>query len=884
MTDPIRLGLMPPLTGMVELYGEEIVRAACIACDEINERGGILGRPLQLIVEDDGSLPLTAVPAAERLILEHRCVAIIGNLLSNSRIAVATQVAEPRRIPYLNFSYYEGSISGHYFFSFSALPNQQIDRMIPSMAKRFGLKMFFAGHNYEWPRGSIDAAKRALQRLDGDIVGEEYLSIDADLEAMDHLLQQVARSGADVFVPYFAGEAQITLLNRFTEMGMKSQMAVVVGGYDEALVSQMAPHIREGFYTSNTYFMSLDSPGNHHYLQRLARQPGVDGIWPHGNGILTSFGEGTYLCVHAFANAVVAAGSTDADALVAALEKVRVSGPQGTVEMDAATHHAAVNTRLARCNADGTFSIVEHFGCIRPRIPERYRGLAQALRPDESAPSPKLTARLAADVRAARKKGGTAQQILSVADMAVLATDAHGVITESNRSACVMFGYYDGELLGKSVHVLLPPHFRQRHAELVQQFVAGEESERRMGGRSPITGYRKDGSFFPLEASIAKSRNGDDWLLVVTMHDITERMKAEEELTRRATHDALTGLPGRTLIRDRIASALLRSRRSGLSVALLFVDLDGFKLVNDTHGHEVGDQLLKTVATRLIGQVRPGDTVARLSGDEFLILCEQVEQPAAMSVLAERINDALRQPIGAGALQLFVTASVGVAIGSGSTHSADDMLRAADTAMYAAKEKGRDGWQFFNESLQDTAKQRLLITNGLRTAIENKELSPRFQPIVEAESGRIVGAELLLRWFPPGGEISPAVFIPIAEMTGAIVPIGAWVFREACRAEANWRRRWGDKAPYISVNVSARQLCEESLADDFANTLRDTGADPARLLLEITETSLMADVETNLRILRRLAGLGLRVAVDDFGTGYSSLAQLTRLPVDVLKI
>ncbi|MDP3137838.1 MAG: diguanylate cyclase, partial [Burkholderiaceae bacterium] len=396
-------------------------------------------------------------------------------------------------------------------------------------------------------------------------------------------------------------------------------------------------------------------------------------------------------------------------------------------------------------------------------------------------------------------------------------------------------------------------------------------------------GYRKDGSFFPLEASIAKFGDGDNLVLVVTLRDITERKRAEEDLTRRATHDTLTGLPNRALIRERLTHALQHSRRSGMNLALLFVDLDGFKLINDTHGHEAGDELLKTVASRLIEQVRPGDTVARLAGDEFVVLCEQVEQPISMSVLAARINDVLRQPVVFQGADLFVTGSIGVAIGNGSTHSADDLLRYADTAMYAAKESGRDGWQFFSDNLQEQAQQRLTITNGLRLAIERHEFSTRFQPIVTAETGRITGAELLLRWKPASGEVSPAVFIPIAELTGAIVPIGLWVFREACQAEAEWRQRWGKEAPYVSVNVSARQLNEASLVEEFSAILQETGADPARLLLEITETSLMADVETNLRILRRLADLGLRVAVDDFGTGYSSLAQLTRLPVNVLK-
>ena len=884
MTNSIRLGLMPPLTGLVEIYGPEIVRAARIACDEINERGGVLGRLLELIVEDDGSLPASAVPAAERLIDQHGCAAIVGNLLSNSRIAVVAQVAEPKRIPLLNFSFYEGSISSRYFFHFAALPNQQIDKMIPFMARRYGLKMFFAGNNYEWPRGSIDAAKRALHKLGGDIVGEEYLPIGASTAEIDQLLDQLARSGADVFVPYFAGSDQMTLLTRFAEKGLKRRVAVVMGHYDEMMVSHLPASVREGLYSSNTYFMSLDTPGNRHFRQRLLRQPGVNGLWPNGNGVLTNFGEGAYLCVHAFANAVEAAGTTEAEALINALERVRVAGPQGIVQMDALTHHAKVNTYLARCNADGAFSIMENFGRISPVIPERYLAALPSGRLHESPASPEVAARLAAEFGTARRKLGAAYQILSIADMAVIATDALGIISEANRSACQIFGYSERELLGLSIHLLLPPQFRLRHAELLEGFVKGEESERRMSGRNGMMGYRKDGSFFPLEASIAKFKDGDEWLLVVTMRDITERKKAEDELTRQATHDALTGLPNRALIRERLTNGLQRSKRSGLSVALLFIDLDGFKLINDTHGHEAGDLLLKTVAARLIEQVRPGDTVARLAGDEFVVLCEQVEQPTAISVLAERINDSLRQPVEFCGLPLFVTASIGVAIGSGSTHAADDLLRYADTAMYAVKEKGRDGWQFFSEALQEQAKQRLNITNGLRTAIERNELSPRFQPIVAAESGRIVGAELLLRWKPSEGEISPAIFIPIAEMTGAIVPIGAWVFRQACQAEADWRVRWGENAPYVSVNVSAQQLNEEALADDFADILAETGADPTRLLLEITETTLMADVETNLRVLRRLADLGLRVAVDDFGTGYSSLSQLTRLPVNVLKI
>ena len=468
--------------------------------------------------------------------------------------------------------------------------------------------------------------------------------------------------------------------------------------------------------------------------------------------------------------------------------------------------------------------------------------------------------------------------------MAMLATDAEGIITESNRSACLMFGYGENELPGLSLHMLLPPHLRERHAASLQQFFQGEPTERRMAGRNEVTGYRKDGSSFLFEASIAKFRSHDEWLLAVILRDVAQSKRDEEALSWRATHDALTGLPSHGLIRETIVSALERSRRTGLNIALLFVDLDEFKLINKVHGRQAGDLLLKAVASRLKEQVRLGDTVARLAGDEFVVLCEQVEQAATIAVLAERINDALRQPFSFDGTPLYVTVSIGIAIGNDSTHSAEDMLRHANTAMFAVNGRGRDGWQFFSEKVHEQATQRMLITTGLRTALERHEFSPRFQPIVVAQSGRIVGAELLLRWHPPKGEVSPAVFIPIAEVTGAIVPIGAWVFRQACMAESNWRKRWGLNAPYVSVNVSVRQLNEASLADDFAATMRDTGADPTRLVLEITETALMADVEKSLLVLRRLADLGLRIAVDDFGTGYSSLAQLTRMPVDILKI
>jgi PAS domain S-box-containing protein len=436
--DSVKLGLMPPLTGLVGIYGSEIARAGQIARDEVNENGGVLGRRLKLVIEDDGSLPDSAVAAAEKLVDRHRCVAIIGNLLSNSRIAVAYRVAEPRKIPLLNFSFYEGSILSRYFFHFAALPNQQIDRMIPWMREMYGPRMFFAGNNYEWPRGSIDAAKRALEGAGGEAVGEAYCPIGVAADAIERLLDSVEASAPDVFVPYFAGVDQVNLLTRFSQRGLKQRMAVVMGHYDEMMASQLAPDVRAGFYSSNSYFMGVDSAENRAFLTRLANQPGVSGIWPQGNGILTNFGEGAYLCVKAFAQAANAAGSLEPEALVEALRTISITSPQGRVDMDPVTQHARVNTYLARYSAKGAFNIIERFGAIDPIIPARYKHQRISQQ-----------ATLEDDIRLQAR-------MLEQMSEAVLLVDARDeAIVFANTGAEVMFGFAEGELIGRQLSRLL---------------------------------------------------------------------------------------------------------------------------------------------------------------------------------------------------------------------------------------------------------------------------------------------------------------------------------------------------------------------------------------------------------------------------------------------
>lgn len=509
----IKLGLMPPLTGVVGIYGSEIARAGQIACDEVNAAGGLLGRPLELVIEDDGSLPESAVVAAKKLIDEHQCTAIIGNLLSNSRIAVAYSVAEPRKIPFLNFSFYEGSILSRYFFHFAALPNQQIDRMIPYMREQYGPRMFFAGNNYEWPRGSIDAAKRSLEQIGGEVVGEQYLPIGVDDESIEALLDHVAASAPDVFVPYFAGNDQVKLLTRFTERGLKKRMAVVMGHYDEMMASTLPADVREGFYSSNSYFMTVDTDENRHYLAQLARQTDVNGIWPQGNGILTNFGEGTYVCVKAFAEAVNKAGSLDPEALVEALKTISVSAPQGKVQMNSEHHHAQINSYLSLCRANGEFEIIKKFGAIEPVLPERYRHQQINNR-----------STLEDDYRL------QARMLEQMSDAVFLVNTNDNSIIFSNAGASRMFAYENDELRHLTIDCLKTTDDKNSAQAFLHIFsILQHKGE----WRGEIQTIKKNGTPVWCSVSISSFTHhdpayGEVWLWV--LNDVTDRKEAENEL------------------------------------------------------------------------------------------------------------------------------------------------------------------------------------------------------------------------------------------------------------------------------------------------------------------------------------------------------------------
>lgn len=478
---------------------------------------------------------------------------------------------------------------------------------------------------------------------------------------------------------------------------------------------------------------------------------------------------------------------------------------------------------------------------------------------------------------------------------------AEGIFLVDKRGLVVRFNRRFTELWNVREHEV--DHLRENHlllSRVLESLKDPDEFIERIGylydhpdesTRDEI--YLNDGRVFDRYSAPAVSPQGDYYGRVWSFTDITARKAAESRLAHQAFHDPLTGLPNRVLFLDRLERALARARRHNQFIAVLFLDLDRFKIINDSLGHEAGDQLLIAVGQRLRERMRPEDTAARLGGDEFTVLLEDIEDVHAAARVAERIAEDLRAPFQLGTREVFTTSSIGIALSNGTGHSPDDVMRDADAAMYLAKSRGKAHYEVFDQTLTSRALENLELENDLRRALNRGEFELFFQPIVNLLTNTVTGHEALLRWrHPTRGLIAPADFIPIAEETGLIVPIGSWVLREAC----SQCKAWNDAAALapqgqeretpicISVNLSARQFEQPDLVADVAATLRETQIPPHQLCLEITESAVMQDIDAALSTLQALKTLGVGLAIDDFGTGHSSLSYLRRFPIDVLKI
>ncbi|HLW24808.1 MAG TPA: EAL domain-containing protein [Steroidobacteraceae bacterium] len=479
-----------------------------------------------------------------------------------------------------------------------------------------------------------------------------------------------------------------------------------------------------------------------------------------------------------------------------------------------------------------------------------------------------------------------AQVTLNSIGDAVVSTNFWGRVTYLNVVAERMTGWSQGEASGRAVDDVFRLIDAATRTQIPNPTVRAIIEDTTVGVGSDCMLIRRDGIEVAVETSAAPihDRHGGVIGSVMVAHDVTTARELSHKLARLALHDTLTDVPNRTLLNDRLDQAIMRAQRSGTSVALLFVDLDRFKHINDSLGHAVGDELLKSVARRLLGCVRSSDTVSRQGGDEFLILLEEITQPHDAAVCAEKIISALDAPHRIGEHDLHVTASVGIATFPGDAQDTDTLLRNADFAMYQAKYTGRNNYQFFKPEMNANAMERQSVEMELRQAIERQEFVLNYQPKVNLTTGTIVGVEALIRWHRPmRGIIPPGQFIPIAEESGLILPIGRWALEKACRQARAWQES-GQAPMSVAINVSAVELRAKDFLANVRRILQSSRLEPRFLEIELTETFMMQDWKSTAEVLKALKSLGVRIALDDFGTGYSSLSYMKRFPIDALKI
>ncbi len=465
----------------------------------------------------------------------------------------------------------------------------------------------------------------------------------------------------------------------------------------------------------------------------------------------------------------------------------------------------------------------------------------------------------------------------------IFRTTVDGQYLDANPALARIYGFESpGELIGSLKDI--------RH-QLYVDPARRDEFMRQIKARGVVANFesqirRKDGDIIWISENARVVRNAEDQVICYegTVEDITERKIYQARIEQQANYDSLTGLANRSLLNDRLQQAILAAANYGTRLAVVFVDLDRFKFINDSLGHHVGDELLRAMAERLKSSVRESDTVARLGGDEFVLLINGQRDPDAVAVVLERMLSDISQPWTIPQGDFNVTCSIGVALYPDDGDTAETLLKHADTAMYRAKEKGRNNFQFFTAELNALITQRLELENKLRRALERQQFELHYQPRIDMETRRVIGAEALIRWQVSDHEIvPPSRFIPIAEEIGLIAPIGKWVLRTACEQNKAWQDA-GVGFFLVSVNVSARQFRQENFVHVVADVLRETGLDPAYLEIELTESAVMHDTRQFIAMLSELSDLGVQISLDDFGTGYSSLSYLKRLPVDRLKV
>ncbi len=492
----------------------------------------------------------------------------------------------------------------------------------------------------------------------------------------------------------------------------------------------------------------------------------------------------------------------------------------------------------------------------------------------------------AANTEALLEERERAEVTLNSIGDAVLSTDVSGRVTYLNAVAVRMTGWTREEAAGRPVEEVLRIMDATTREPIPNPMTRAIRDDKIAGLTPNCIVIRRDGSEFPIEDSAAPihDRQGTVTGAVMVFHDVSAARAWSLRMSYLAQHDSLTDLPNRALLDDRLSQAIAMARRNDKKLAVLFLDLDRFKHINDSLGHAIGDRLLQSVAQRLLACVRSSDTVSRQGGDEFVLLLSELTHAEHSAITAEKVLAAIRESHRIDAHDLLITASIGIVTYPDDGSSVGVLMKNADCAMYQAKDLGRDNYQFFKPEMNARALERQSIESSLRRALERSELVLHYQPKLNLETGAVVGVEALVRWnHPERGLVPPVRFIPVAEDCGFIVPLGRWVLGEACRQAKSWLDS-GLSPMRMAVNISAVELRSKGFVDAVSAVLSETGLDPDCLELELTETFLMQDSKSTALVLRAIKALGVHLTLDDFGTGYSSLSYLKRFPIDALKI
>lgn len=473
------------------------------------------------------------------------------------------------------------------------------------------------------------------------------------------------------------------------------------------------------------------------------------------------------------------------------------------------------------------------------------------------------------------------RSVIESASDAIILADGRGTIISWNRAAERIFGYSEQEALGSTLQLIIAKRYREAHQIGIERYLATREPHI-LGRTVELQGLNKDGTEFPIEMSLAAWDEGGAIFFSSIIRDITERKQIEEKMNRMVYRDPLTGLPNRHLLNDRLALALDQAEANMQTIGIMFLDLDRFKVINDTLGHAVGDLLLIEVAKRIQSAIAKADTLSRQGGDEFVVLLPNTND-SEITHKAKSILATFTRSFVLGDHEMFVTPSIGISLYPTDGRDIETLIKNADTAMYRVKEQGKNSIQFYTPDMNEAVSKKMQLEIGLRKGMERNEFRVFYQPQVEVSTGRMIGVEALVRWHhPEWGHIPPVEFIPLAEETGLIIPLGEWVLREACRQMKAWQNE-GYPPLRVAVNISSRQFHQTNLVEMIRLILAETGLEPAYLELELTE-SIIQDSKYAIATMHELKTMGIHMSIDDFGTGYSSLSYLKQFPIDSLKI